>query len=195
VNGRPRTYLDAADLFVFFSDLQTSVHGLTLTIAYERLRRSARVLARLANLFELPALATCIPEPGGAAPEVIPEIGATLDHVARFTCTTFNAFDDPGVRAAIEGSGRRTLLLAGVATELAVQWAALTAAAEGYAVYLLLDACGGFDRRSEDAALRRMMVAGCRAFSVPALASELAGAFTQAKEVAAIDVLFTIADP
>jgi nicotinamidase-related amidase len=44
------------------------------------------------------------------------------------------------VRAAIEASGRRTLLVSGVATEVAVQLPSLTAAAEGYSVSVIIDA-------------------------------------------------------
>jgi nicotinamidase-related amidase len=110
-----------------------------------------------------------------------------------FVRTTPNAFNDAELRAAIEASGRRTLLVSGVATEVAVELPCLTAAAEGYEVQVVLDACGGVSPRTEDAALRRMTQAGVRTTSVPTLIGELAGDFTQPKGGQAIGVLFELA--
>ena len=54
--------------------------------------------------------------------------------------TTTNSFNDDEIRRAIEASGRRILLIAGVATEIAVQLPSLAAAAEGYEVHVVVAA-------------------------------------------------------
>ena len=91
--------------------------------------------------------------------------------------TTTNSFNDDEIRRAIEASGRRILLIAGVATEIAVQLPSLAAAAEGYEVHVVVDACGGLSARTEAAAHARLSAAGVHLTSTPTLAAELARDF------------------
>ena len=100
--------------------------------------------------------------------------------------------NDAEIRAALESSGRRTLLVSGAATEVAVQLPSLTAAAEGFDVHVIVDACGGVSPRTEDAALRRLSQAGVKTTSLPTLIGELAGDFTLPKGQQAIGVLFEL---
>jgi hypothetical protein len=81
--------------------------------------------------------------------------------------------------SAIKATGRKTLLISGVATELAVQLPALTAAEQGYRVYVVLDACGGMSERTEQAALLRLAKAGATTVSVMTLAGELLETFAR----------------
>jgi nicotinamidase-related amidase len=81
--------------------------------------------------------------------------------------------------SALSASGRRVLVLSGVASEIVVQRTALAALAAGYGVMLAVDACGGIDARTEDAAWRRIGAAGGVTTSVTTLAAELAGDFTR----------------
>jgi hypothetical protein len=74
-----------------------------------------------------------------------------------------------------------------------VQLPSLTAAAEGYDVHVIIDACAGISARTEDAALRRMAAAGVRISSLPMLVGELAGDFSQPRGQQAIGVLFELA--
>jgi nicotinamidase-related amidase len=68
-------------------------------------------------------------------------------------------------------------VLAGVASEIVVQRTALDALAAGYAVQVAVDACGGVDARTEDAAWRRVGAAGGVTTSVTTFAAELTGDF------------------
>ncbi len=92
--------------------------------------------------------------------------------------TFTSAFADTPTAAAIAETGRRTLVLSGVASEIVVQRTALDALASGYAVYVAVDACGGVSARTEDAAWRRITQAGGVTTSVTTFAAELAGDFT-----------------
>jgi nicotinamidase-related amidase len=87
------------------------------------------------------------------------------------------SFDDPAIRGAIESTGRRTVLIAGIITEVAVQRAALGGKARGFDAQAILDACNGASQRSEDAAIYRMNQAGVILSSVPAVIGELATDF------------------
>jgi Isochorismatase family len=89
--------------------------------------------------------------------------------------------------------GRSTLLIAGVATEIIVQHSALSGAAHGFHVQVVIDACSGLSPRTEDAALRRLTLAGIVTTSLPSIAGQLAGDFTQTKDSQALGILYEMA--
>jgi nicotinamidase-related amidase len=183
----------AGDAILLLADLQAGIADLPLTVPDAHLKRGVAALVKLAHIFEIPALITVVPGADGQPSPLMSEVEAARGVWPTFVRTTPNAFNDAEIRAAIEASGRKILLVSGVATEVAVALPCLTAAAEGYEVQVVVDACGGVSPRTEDAALRRMTQAGVRTTSVPTLIGELAGDFTQPKGGQAIGVLFELA--
>lgn len=81
--------------------------------------------------------------------------------------TQTSAFADAGLTAGPRASGRNILILAGVASEIVVQRTALDAIAAGYQVQIAVDACGGVNARTEEAAWRRIGAAGASRSSAP----------------------------
>jgi Isochorismatase family len=166
----PITHHDAAVLFL---DLQDEIVKNSRTVTLERLQRTAGALAKLAALHEVPYYLSAVP-PGGAY------LSAVLDPLGRpepRMRTQTTAFADDGLVAALRASERRVLILCGVATEIVVQRTALDAIAAGYAVQVAVDACGGVDARTEDAAWRRIIAAGGVTTSVTTFGAELTGDF------------------
>jgi nicotinamidase-related amidase len=192
VNGR-KSRIEAADCIVLFADLQAGIAELTKTNPLERLRSRVQALAELAMLFEIPVVITGIRAEDGTDAKILPEIGAALGAVPTYHRPVCDAFLDDGVVSAIQKTGRKTILISGVATEVAVQLAALTATDEGYKTFLVLDACGGMSERTEQAALQRIAAAGASTVSVMTLAGELAGEFTRPKGQQAIGILYRMA--
>jgi nicotinamidase-related amidase len=185
--------IDPSNAVVLFADLQVGIVELTQTNQLERLRKSVLALAKLAKLFDMPAVVSCIQDQDGNPAKVIPEIAEGLGELPTHHRTTCDSFLNPEIVAAIEATGRKTLLISGVATELAVQLPALTAADRGYKVFVVLDACGGMSERTEQAALLRIGHAGVTTVSVMALAGEIAGDFRDAKAQQAISILYEMA--
>jgi nicotinamidase-related amidase len=183
--------LDPAAPVILFADLQNGIVERSTTLEEARLRRGVGMLARLAQLFSIPVVVTAAPSPGG--PEIVPEIGQALGEIRPLVRNTTDAFTHAPTREAIERAGRRTLLVSGVATEVIVQHSCLSAAARGYAVQLVVDACGGISARTEDAALRRLTSAGVIPTSLASLAGQLAGDFTQPKGGQALGIVFQMA--
>jgi nicotinamidase-related amidase len=107
--------------------------------------------------------------------------------------TTADSFRNEAIVAAIEATKRRTLLISGVSSEVAVQLPALTAADSGYRVFVVADAIGGMSERTEQAAIQRIVKSGGALVSVMTLAGELAGDFRTAEARAAIEVLYDMA--
>jgi hypothetical protein len=159
---------------VVFLDLQSEIVKNSRTVTIERLARTAGGLAKLAALHELPAAISAVP-PGG---DFMPAVLDPLPGVEVRMRTQTSAFADAGLVEFLRASGRRVLILAGVASEIVVQRTALDALAAGYTVLPAVDACGSIDARTEEAAWRRITAAGGATTSAVTFAAELAGDFT-----------------
>ena len=185
--------LDPGNAVVLFADLQAGILELSATCEAARLRRAVGALAKLSQIFQIPSVVTTAATESGEA-RVTPEIAASLGVLASHTRTTTDAFMHPATREAIAQTKRKTLLIAGVATEVIVQHSALSAVAQGYDVQLVVDACGGLSHRTEDAALRRLGQAGVVITSIASIAGQLAADFSQnPRGQQAIGVLYEIA--
>lgn len=185
--------IDPSDSVVLFADLQAGIVERTQTVPLDRLKKSVYALAKLAKLFDLPAIVSGIQGEGGSAANIVPEIAQALGELPTHHRTTCDSMLNAEILGAIEATGRKTLLISGVATELAVQLPALTASGLGYKVLVVLDACGGMSERTEQAALLRMGQAGATTVSVMTLAGEIAGDFRDAKAQQAIGILYEMA--
>jgi len=159
---------------VLFLDLQYEIVKNSQTLSLERLKRTSGALAKLATLHGLPTFLSAVP-PGGAFLE---EVLAPLNYPTQSMRLQTSAFSDADLVAALSATGRPLVVLAGVASEIVVQRTALDAIAAGYGVMVAVDACGGVDARTEDAAWRRIISAGGTTTSVTTFAAELAGDFT-----------------
>lgn len=183
--------LDPKKTMILFADLQDGIVELATTNDLKRLRRSVAALAKLARLFDIPVVVTTAPSEGGA--RILSEIPAALGELPQSVRNTTDAFTHAPTREAIGRTGRKTLLIAGVATEIIVQHSALSGVAQGYDVQIVIDACGGLSARTEDAALRRLAQAGAIITSVPSVAGQLAGDFTKPQGGQALGVLYEMA--
>lgn len=181
--------LDPSNIVILFADLQAGIIERAATNELARLRRAVSALAKLARLFDIPAVVTTAPDAEGPA-RVTPEIAAALGDLPPFMRTTTDAFLHPQTRDAIAKTGRKTILIAGVATEIIVQHSALSGIEHGLQVQVVVDACGGLSARTEDAALRRLAQAGVVTTSIASIAGQLAGDFTQPKGGQAIGIFY-----
>jgi nicotinamidase-related amidase len=179
----------AQDALVLFADLQQGIVERARTVDRESLGWGVSALAQLAKIFELPVIVTTVPGEDGGLAKLIPEIESALGPVSPMQRLTTDLFDNDAISKAVEATARKTLLIAGVATEVVVQRASLRAVRTGYTVQVVLDACGGVSARSEQASVHRLVQAGVVLTSIPSLAGELAADFSQPKAQAALAIL------
>jgi hypothetical protein len=71
-----------------------------------------------------------------------------------------NAWHEPRVKAAIQATGRKKLIITGISTEMCLAFPAISATAEGYDAYAAIDASGAFWQTKREAGLLRMQQAG-----------------------------------
>jgi nicotinamidase-related amidase len=90
----------------------------------------------------------------------IPELVEALPGVQIIDRSTVNAFDDPPVAHAIEATGRKKLIFAGLSLEVCAAFPAITAVGKGLDAYVAVDACGTFSKTKRQVNLLRMLQAG-----------------------------------
>jgi nicotinamidase-related amidase len=74
--------------------------------------------------------------------------------------STVNAYDDPRVAKAIEGTKRKKLIFAGISLEVCAGFPAMTAVAHGLDAYVAVDASGTFSDTKREVNLLRLQQAG-----------------------------------
>jgi nicotinamidase-related amidase len=182
--------LDPAEVQLFFADLQDFIMGLSHTNSPTAVRNSARTLATIGTILELPVVLSMVPGPDG--PDVIGELTELLpDTPVHVRPPGPSGWDDPAARNAVIRHGRGVIVLCGVVTEIVVLHTALDAIADGYRVHIPIDACGGMTARGEDATLRRLEAAGAQITTVPSLAGDLIRDFTTPDGSAILAALHT----
>jgi nicotinamidase-related amidase len=130
------------------------------------------MLGRVATSFELPVvLSTVYVKHGMSGTNA--ELLEALPGVQEIDRTTMNSWEDPEFRAAVEQTGRKKLVIAGLWTEVCVVFPTLDALRAGYQVYVVADAIGGVSRVAHESAMQRMIQAGAIPISVLGLACEL----------------------
>jgi nicotinamidase-related amidase len=185
--------IDPSDSVLLFVDLQTGIFELSRTVPIDRLAKGVSGLAKLAKIFQIPAIVSGVSAPDGAAPSMIPQLADGIGAYSVLQRTTADSLRNEAIVAAVKATARHTLLISGVSTEVAVQLPALTAADMGFRVFLVTDACGGMSERTEQAAIYRIIKAGGTMVSVMGLAGELAGDFRSTEAQAAIGILYEMA--
>jgi nicotinamidase-related amidase len=134
-------------------------------------------LARVAKALKIPVLITSSNaqwQNGDTLPE-IKEIFAE-EPIYRRT-GIINAYEDPSFRQAFNAlvarTGRRHVIIAGVTIGTCCAFPTLSLLNDGYAVFPVIDACGGWNRYETEAAMLRMANAGAQPVTTFALACEL----------------------
>ena len=74
--------------------------------------------------------------------KTIESVSEKLNNVPTFEKMTFSCMRNPELAAAIEQSGKRTIILAGIEAHICVLQTALDLCQEGFDVALVLDAVG-----------------------------------------------------
>ncbi|HEX6019319.1 MAG TPA: hydrolase [Burkholderiaceae bacterium] len=130
-------------------------------------------LGKVATAYGLPVvLSTVGVKSNGMAGSNV-ELLEVLPGVPEIDRTTLNSWEDPDFRAAVQKTGRKKLIVAGLWSEICVAFPVLDALAEGYEVYFVADAIGGVSTAAHEAAMQRMVQAGAGPISVIGLAAEL----------------------
>jgi nicotinamidase-related amidase len=91
---------------------------------------------------------------------LIPELADVLHGVQTIERTTVNAWHDKRVVEAVKATGRKNLIVTGISTDVCLAFPAMSALADGFQSYAVIDASGGFSQTQVDMGILRMQQAG-----------------------------------
>jgi nicotinamidase-related amidase len=116
-------------------------------------------LAKAAKVLKLPIVVTTTARDSMWGP-TFPELVEALPGVQIIDRGSVNAFDDARTAHAIEATGRKKLIFAGLSLEVCGAFPAIAALSKGYSAYVAVDACGTFSQTKREVGLLRMLQAG-----------------------------------
>ncbi|MGE7906690.1 isochorismate family cysteine hydrolase YcaC [Peribacillus sp. NPDC094092] len=162
---------DAAVLFV---DHQTGlISGLVRDYGVDEFKNNVLALANTAKFFNLPVILTTSFENGPNGP-IMQELVDLFPNAPKISRPgQINAWDNEDFVKAIEATGKKQLIIAGVVTDVCVAFPALSALKAGYEAFVVTDASGTFSQQVANAALMRMAHAGAQLMNWFSVASEL----------------------
>lgn len=169
----PYKRLDKDQAAVLLVDHQTGLLSLVRDIDPDKFKNNVLALADLASYFKLPTILTTSFEDGPNGP-LVPELKqqfADAPYIAR--PGQINAWDNEDFVAAVQATGRKQLIIAGVVTEVCVAFPALSALEAGFEVFVVTDASGTFNEITRDSAWARMSASGAQLMTWFGLACEL----------------------
>lgn len=168
------TRISKEDAVVLLVDHQTGlISSLVRDYGVDEFKNNVLALANTAKFFDLPVILTTSFEngPNGPLMREITELFPDATKIAR--PGQINAWDNEDFVKAIEATGRKQIIIAGVVTDVCVAHPALSAVNEGYEVFAVADASGTVSKQVADAALMRMAHGGVQITNWFSVASEL----------------------
>lgn len=165
--------LSKDDAAVLLIDHQSGLISLVQDFSPGEFKNNVLALANVAKFFQLPTILTTSFEEGPNGP-LVPELKATFPD-APFIARPgqINAWDNADFVQAIQATGRRQLIIAGVVTDVCVTFPTLSAREAGYEVFVVTDASGTFNEATRHAAWARMAAAGAQLMGWFSVACEL----------------------
>jgi len=138
-------------------------------------------LATAAKDLGVPTVLTTVGASGGPLNPLSGQISEVFPDEVPVDVTT-NAWQD--IKPAVEATGRRVLLMAGIWTEVSLAQTALSALKDGYTVYFVSDCSGGVTHEAHDDAKQRMAKAGASGINWLGVVAEWTPDYTSAERQA-----------
>jgi len=154
-------------------DFQPEQYSTVTSSPHEEITLNVVALCKLAQAYKIPVVLSTVAVDMGVNEGTIPAIREALPGIAEIDRTGVNAWEDEDFRKAVEGTGRRKVVIAALWTEVCLSFPTLDMLAEGYEVYPVADAVGGISPVAHERAFDRMIQAGAKPISAIAFGCEI----------------------
>ena len=118
-------------------------------------------LSKSARVFDLPVVLSTVTTKSFSG-NLWPQIQAVFPGRVPIERTSMNTWDDKNFVAAIEKTGRKKIVLAGLWTETCVALGTVQAIHDGYEIYVVEDCCGDVSQLAHDNAMKRVIQTGAK---------------------------------
>jgi nicotinamidase-related amidase len=122
---------------------------------------STVALAKATRIFYVPVVLSTV-ETKSFSGNMWPQVKAIFPHQEPIERSSMNSWDDRNFVAAIEETGKKKIVLAGLWTEICVALPTVQAIHDGYEVYVVEDCCGDVSQLAHDNAMRRVFQTGAK---------------------------------
>jgi nicotinamidase-related amidase len=119
------------------------------------------ILAKAACVFGVPVVLSTV-ETKSFSGNLWPQIKAVFPERPPIERTSMNSWDDANFVAAVEKTGRKKIVFAGLWTETCVALPTIQAIHDGYEVYVVEDCCGDVSPMAHANAMKRCVQAGAK---------------------------------
>ncbi|MGD8110436.1 isochorismatase family protein [Vibrio sp. TRT 17S01] len=173
-------------------DHQIGTMGWVGSTSLEAIKKNTVALARAAQATEMPLILTSSMEDQAQGPlfdeliQAVPE--AYENRILR--AGIVDSMKDHNFAQAVQATGRKNLIIAGITTDVCVVYPAITAVQNGYNVQVVVDGSGSPTTLADETALRRMESHGVTLTSTNQLIAELAQDWNSHNGRKLIQVLF-----
>lgn len=165
--------IDPDNAAMLLIDHQSGLFNTVRDLNVRELRANAVTLAKVATLAKMPVITTASVPQGPNGP-LIPEIHQVAPH-AQYVARKgqINSWDNPDFVAAVKATGKKQLIIAGTITSVCMAFPAISAIAEGYQVFVVIDASGTYSKMAQEITLARVVQAGAVPMDTAAVCSEI----------------------
>lgn len=172
-DSRQDHLLTPENCVVALIDYQPEQYSTVTSASAEEIDLNVIAVARTARLYDVPVVVSTVGVDLGVNEGTKQAILDELPGVSEIDRTGVNAWEDADFCAAIEDTGRRKVVIAGLWTEVCLTFPTLDMLSEGYDVYPVADAVGGISPVAHERAFDRMVAAGARPVTAISFAAEL----------------------
>jgi nicotinamidase-related amidase len=169
----PWERLDKNNAVLVVLDMQEGLYHLTRDFDPTLYRENMMAHAAIGKVFDLPVIMTSSAQvgPNGPLPQEIRDMYPDAPLIMRNG--EVDAWDNPEFRAAIEATGRKQIIIAGIVTDVCTAFLALSLRDAGYSVWANVEASGTTTVLIRDVSNLRMMNAGVNVVSMFAIVCDL----------------------
>lgn len=168
-----KAMINPDDAVMLLIDHQSGLFQVVKDLQVPELRANVVTLAKVASLAKIPVITTASVPQGPNGP-LIPEIHQFAPH-AKYVARRgeINAWDNPDFVAAVEATGRKTLIIAGTITSVCMAFPSISAVHAGYKVFAVVDASGTLSKMAQEITLARVVQAGVVPIDTAGVCSEI----------------------
>lgn len=160
MNNNIKRIWNAADSVLVLIDYQD--HMLDLIFEQDRrvIELNARSLAQIAKGMRIPVVLSTVGVEMRVNAPTVDSLREALPDIKEIDRSTMNAWDDKPFVAAIKATGRKKLVMGGIATSVCLAYPVIEAMADGFEVQFIVDAVGDVYKEAHDIAILRLIQAG-----------------------------------
>jgi nicotinamidase-related amidase len=161
LNRSEKGLLTPDNCVVALIDLQPQMLFGVASFDRQSIMNSNIALAKAAKVFGVPVVLTTV-ETKSFSGNMWPQILAVFPGQPLIERSSMNSWDDKNFVAAIQTTGRKKIVLAGLWTETCVALPTVQAIHDGYEIYVAEDCCGDVSQLAHDNAMKRVIQAGAK---------------------------------